>query len=79
MKTQAEFVDRWKCHLAGMALFGVASEVKDGPLLRAAKVLDIPARAEQLLRQMYDDLTAESPAGPHKANGSVNQQGRISR
>lgn len=60
-RTKEEFVKRWRAIIAGMALFGVASETRDGPLLRASKVLDIPGEVEALLRRMYDDLTYEPP------------------
>lgn len=61
MKSREQFIERWKRHIAGMALFGVVSEVRDGPLARAAKVLDLPAEVERLLGLMYDDL-AKQPA-----------------
>lgn len=66
MKSKDEFVNRWKCHVAGLALFGVASEIKDGPLARASKIMDIPSQVEKLLAQMYADLTEE--AKPRLAN-----------
>ncbi len=54
------FIARWKKHMAGLALYGVASETRDGPLARAAKVLDIPAEVESLLGKMYDDVAIVS-------------------
>ncbi len=66
MKSRAEFVDKFRCHVAGMALFGVASEAKDGPMVRASKTLDIPERVEVLLGQMWDWLTAAE-----KTNGTA--------
>jgi hypothetical protein len=69
MKTKEEFVARWRCHLAGLALFGVASDQQDGPLKRASKVLEIPAQVEKLLGQMYTDLTAEEPKPRLAVNG----------
>lgn len=69
MKTKEEFISRWKCHLAGLALFGVASETKDGPMVRAAKVLEIPGQVERLLGQMYADLTAEESKPRLAVNG----------
>jgi hypothetical protein len=66
--TREAFVRKWRVHLAGLALFGVASEVKDGPLARAAKVLEIPAEAERLLGMMFDDMTKEGAAN---GNGKV--------
>jgi hypothetical protein len=71
--TRDQFVARWKNHLAGMALFGAVSELRDGPLARAAKVMDIPAAVESLLGKMFDDATKDQPApsGQH-ANGNGN-------
>ncbi len=79
MKSRDEFVRKWRCHLAGMALFGVASEARDGPMLRASKVLDIPGNVEALLARMYDDLT-EVPAtnGHSRINGKVDVERRVS-
>lgn len=64
--TKEEFVRRWKNHVAGMALFGMASERNDGPFVRAAKVFDIPKNVEDLLGKMYDDLAAK----PINGNGA---------
>ena len=69
MKTREEFISRWRCHLAGLALFGVASETKDGAMVRASKVLDIPAQVEKLLGQMYADLAAEETKPRLVVNG----------
>jgi hypothetical protein len=63
-KTREQFVDRWKKHLAGMALFGVASETNDGALAMAGKILEIPGEVEQLLALMYDFVTqSPDPSG----------------
>lgn len=72
-RSRDEFVRRWRAHVAGMALFGLASEVKDGPLVRANKILDIPQEVESLLGKMYDDLVpVEVPQPlPVRAPGSV--------
>lgn len=69
MKTREEFVARWRCHLAGLALFGVASDTRDGAMVRASKVLEIPGQIEKLLGQMYADLTAEEPKPRLAVNG----------
>lgn len=58
-RTRDDFVERWKRHIAGMALFGTVSELRDGPMVRAAKILEIPAQVEDLLGKMYDDLTRD--------------------
>ena len=52
------FIDKWKYHITGMALFGVASESQDGVLGRARKIHETPARVEELLGRMYDELLA---------------------
>ena len=65
--TQEAFIAKWKTSLAGLALFGVASETKDGPIKRAAYILEIPAQVEGLLKRMYDDLVVVKPAA---ANGT---------
>jgi hypothetical protein len=62
MKTREEWVKKWRCHLAGLALFGSASAVRDSPMSRASKALDIPQEVERLLGQMFDDLLGERPA-----------------
>lgn len=69
MKTREEFIARWRCHLAGLALFGVASDQQDGPLKRASKVLEIPAQVEKLLGQMYADLATEEAKPRLAVNG----------
>lgn len=69
--TREAFIARWRRNLAGLALFGVASDVKDSPLKRAAYALDIPAEVERLLGQLYDDLAPkELPAAAPHANGT---------
>lgn len=70
--TKDEFKNRWRYRLAGIALYGAVSELKDGPLVRASKVYEIPAQVEQLLEAMYADLAPKAPPGPQpqeKASG----------
>jgi hypothetical protein len=55
-QSRDEFIRRWRTHLAGLALYGVASEMKDGLLVRAGRVLEIPAEVERLLGLMYDGV-----------------------
>lgn len=50
------FVKKWRTHIAGMALFGVASDAKDGTMKRAAFALDIPAEVDRVLNLIYSDL-----------------------
>ena len=83
-RTREEFIDRWRKHLAGLALYGTLSEIRDGPLARASKVLEIPAEVERLLGQMFDDLNpkplapVQSPAAQPKPvqNGQAQPQGK---
>lgn len=67
-----EWIRKWRCHLAGLALCGTASEIRDGPLARASRALDIPAEVDRLLGQMYADLVPAEPeprAFRERANG----------
>lgn len=63
MRTKEEFIRRWRNHLAGMALFGAVSDLRDGQMTRAAKILDIPGEVEKLLGQLWDDLNPKKPEG----------------
>lgn len=56
MKTKDEFKKRFRFTLAGMAAYGIASEVKDGPLRRAEVMYEMPANVEALLDMIYDYL-----------------------
>ena len=58
MKTREAFIEQWKCHIAGMALYGSISDKNDGPYTRASKVFDITAEVEKLLAAMYDSIEA---------------------
>jgi hypothetical protein len=64
--TKDEFKARWRYRLAGIALYGSVSEIKDGPLARASKLMEIPAQVEQLLEAMYADLAPKAPTGPQE-------------
>lgn len=77
MKTREEFVRKWKNHLAGMALYGTVSEMREGPLVRASRALEIPAEVERLLGMMYADMVpdADDPA-PTPRNGLQNANGK---
>lgn len=68
--TREQFQKKWRNHLAGLALFGVVSEVKDGTLARAARVLEIPAEVERLLGMMYTDLSPEEQPAATSRNGN---------
>lgn len=58
-RTREEFLKRWGKYLVGMAMYGTCSDRKDGPLVRAAKLMEIPAEVEDLLGKMYDDLARD--------------------
>ena len=66
--TRDEFIKRWRTHLAGLAIFGFASDSKDGPMVRATKILDIPADVERLAGKMFDDAQPDKPHEPKPAN-----------
>lgn len=65
MKTREQFVKRWSRHLAGLALYGLVSELRESTMGRASRALDIPAEVERLLTAMYDDLDAPEGAAPY--------------
>jgi len=72
-RTRDEFIALWRRHLAGMALYGTVSEMRDGPLVRTTKILDIPAEVENLLGRMFDSLKPEDAPLPVKvSNGQPN-------
>lgn len=71
MKSRQEFQQKWKNYVAGMALFGTVSEIRDGPLVRATKVMDIPAEVERLLGLMYDDVARDEKIEPSRRNGET--------
>jgi hypothetical protein len=54
--TRAEFIKAWQARLAGLALCGLVSELRESPMQRGARALDIPADVRKLLEEMYDDL-----------------------
>jgi len=56
MKSKAQFVDRWRIHVAGLALYGLVIDTTQGPMIRAGHAIKIPQVVEDLLARMYDDL-----------------------
>lgn len=58
-RTREEFLKKWSKYMAGIALYGTCSELRDSPLAKAGKALDIPAEVEDLLGKMYDDLARD--------------------
>jgi hypothetical protein len=83
--TREQFIERWKRHVAGMALFGVVSELRDGPLTRAGKIMEIPAEVEKLLGQLYDSAqpqkaeTNGKPTTPTTSRAATPQEGQANR
>ena len=61
MLSKEKFIEKWKFHLAALALYGTTSDKNDGPFMRASKIWDIPAQAEGLLGQLHDSILSESP------------------
>ena len=75
--TKNEFIERWKRHVAGMALFGWASDRNDSNNERAQKLWDIPKQVEELLGKMFDDVqpkAAPAPATPAQNNKPATPQ-----
>lgn len=64
MKPKDEFLMAFRYKMAGMAMFGYVSDQRDGPTVRATKVMEIPADVEAFLSQIYDWLKAKEPAPP---------------
>ena len=56
MTSKQDFVARWRHKLAGLALYGITSECKDGLMTRTSKMLEIPALVEKLLDEMFESL-----------------------
>lgn len=71
-RSRKDYIERWRRVLAGIALYGTTSEIKDGPLARASKILDIPDEVERFLGQQWDEdeaLKQPPPARPEPGNG----------
>lgn len=56
--TKPQFVERWKLQLAGLALYGQATDGLPA-LQKAERALKIPEQVERLLAEMYDSLPAQ--------------------
>lgn len=61
--TQQEFIAKWQPHIAGLALCGSCSEMRDSPLVRGSKAMEIPEMVRNLLKQMFNDA-APAPTPP---------------
>jgi hypothetical protein len=66
--SRLEFRKKFQAHIAGLALFGAASEVKDSTLHRGARAMEIPGEVIALLDAMYDYLESERTS-EQAANG----------
>lgn len=65
--SQDEWEKKWLPMCVGLALCGLVSELRDGPMERGSKALEIPARVKRMLAQMYADATGQpAPAQPTK-------------
>lgn len=66
-KSLDELRKRFRYHLAGMALYGMCTEAKGGPLDRAHHALEVPAEVDRLLEaihKFYSEVPTPSPNGP---------------
>lgn len=54
MRSREEFVKKFRNHLAGGFLYGAASDLKDGPVTKAARSIEILPEVEKLLAAMYE-------------------------
>lgn len=57
--TREDFVRHWRARLAGLALCGLVSELRDDPMKRGSRALEIPAEVDRLLGQLFDSATGE--------------------
>ncbi len=64
MNEKNKWIEKWKYHLAGMALYGAFMDENDGPLAKAAKSWDIGKRVEDLLARMWADANPITPTPP---------------
>lgn len=67
--TREHFVARYRHRWAAMILFMQASEVKEGPLARGARIYDMPAEVDALLGQMWDENKPETTPPAAVAHG----------
>lgn len=61
------FMARFRRTTAGGFLFGFVSEIKDGPLTRASKCLDIPNEVDAYLNTIFDYFVPKDPPQPPSA------------
>jgi len=72
-----KWVEKWKFHVAGLALYGAFSDENDGPLVKAQKSWDIAKRVEDLLARMWADANPvqENPkVGPATPSTTTQQR-----
>ena len=72
--TREQFIKKWNKYIAGLALYGTISERNDGPLTRAAKIMDIPAEVEALLGRLYDSARESDTPPKAAANGKPTEK-----
>lgn len=63
--TREQFIKRWEREMAGWGLMAMVNDLREGPMAKAQRVLDIPDDARRLLGRLYDDLFPQA----NKENG----------
>ena len=61
MNEKNKWIEKWKFHIAGLALYGAFMDENDGPLAKAQKSWDIGKRVEELLARMWADANPITP------------------
>ncbi len=56
MLSKEAFIEKWRNHIAGLALYGTISDLRDSPMTRATRHMQIPALVEKTLGQMYESI-----------------------
>lgn len=59
-RTKDDWIERWRCHVTGMALFGIVSEQRDSTMKRTIFIQDIPEKVIEMLGKMYEDLVEKA-------------------
>ena len=72
MRSKAELKARFRNHLAGLALHGHVSEVRDSTLARGARVLEIPDEVDRLLDAIWEFLAADVAVKENANHGNGN-------
>lgn len=61
MVTKEEFRDRFRLQMAGIALYGLVTEMNGGVIAKTTHALAIPEMVEKVLGVMYDYLAHSVP------------------